>query len=127
MDGVPMIYSSQEVGRSSNLPFFSNSLIDFSANPEMLDTYQKMMAFYTSSNAARSGTLQPYLDNDVAVFKKVLNGDEVLIIANIRNRQINYPLPGTLSNTSWENALDQSALTLGTQINLQPYQYYILD
>ncbi|MDX9942166.1 MAG: alpha-amylase family glycosyl hydrolase, partial [Bacteroidales bacterium] len=36
MGGVPLIYTGQEVGRTATLPFFSQSPVDWTANPTML-------------------------------------------------------------------------------------------
>jgi len=127
MEGVPLIYSSQEVGRANNLPFFSKSTIDFTANPELLARYQQMLSFYTGSNTARKGSLTTYTDADVAVFKKVLNGKTVLVVANIRDRQINYSIPAAFTNSTWKNIMEDVDVTLGSELTLQPYQFYILD
>lgn len=127
LEGVPLIYGSQEVGVSQTIPFFSNSVIDFNAHPQMLSTYQKMMQFYSRSSAARNGSNTSFAHNDVVVFKKELNGDEVLIIANIRNATINYSVPSQLDNSSWFNIMTQNTMTLPNQLSLAPYEFYILD
>lgn len=44
--GIPLIYSSQEVGRNNTLPFFSNDPIDWTQNPEYLLQYQELMEQY---------------------------------------------------------------------------------
>ncbi len=79
-DGVPLIYSSQEVGQSANVPFFSNSTINWSQNPDMLQQYQQILQFYSSNQAARTGSIQTYSHPDVIHFTKTLNGDEVMIL-----------------------------------------------
>ncbi|WP_164549854.1 alpha-amylase family glycosyl hydrolase [Nonlabens ponticola] len=127
MNGVPLIYSSQEVGRSSNVPFFSNSRIDFDANPDMLESYQKMIAFYNSSASARKGSTQDFSNDDVVSFRKTLNNDDVLIIANIRNREVSYAIPSSLQNTEWSNITTSNTVSLTGSIDLQPYEFLILD
>ena len=50
LGGVPLIYSSQEVGTSSTVPFFSNQPINWSQNPDMLQAYKDLLALYNNSN-----------------------------------------------------------------------------
>ncbi len=124
--GVPLMYSGQEVGRADNTPFFSRSAINWAANSTTLTAYQQLMTFRKSSIAARTGTLTSFADNDVVVFKKKAGTEEILVMVNLRNSVVNYNIATALANTNWINALDNTALRLGTQLTLQPYQYLIL-
>ena len=125
--GVPLIYGSQEVGTSGNVPFFSNSTINWNANPDMLDAYQKILQFYTSSDAAKQGYNSVYAHNDVACFKKAFEGQEVLILVNIRNQEVTYSMPTPLNGTSWTNAMTGASITLNSEITLGAYEYVILE
>ncbi len=127
LDGVPLIYAGQEVGRASTTPFFSKSPIDWTANPAYLAEYKQVMAFRQSSAAVRQGELEAFSNGDVVVFKKKLAGEEVLVIANPRNAAITYTLPAAIANTDWKNALTQVDVGLGTQVGLGAYEYLILE
>ncbi|KAF0201481.1 MAG: alpha amylase catalytic [Bacteroidetes bacterium] len=124
--GVPLIYGSQEVGTLANIPFFSNSTINWGSNPEMLLTYEKMLQFYASSATARKGVNKIYQHSDVACFKKELNGDEVVIMVNLRNVPVGYTIPAELRNTQWLEVINESNITLGTQMTLEPYQFLLM-
>lgn len=124
--GAPLIYGSQEVGTANNVPFFSNSTIEWDGNPEMLDSYQKMLQFYSGSQVARTGQNTVYEHVDVVCFNKSLSGDEIVIIVNVRNEPINYPVPSGLENTSWTDIMTGETITLSGQLSLEPYEYYIL-
>ncbi len=126
-DGVPLIYSSQEVGQAANVPFFSNTAIDWSQNPAMLDQYKTMLQFYASSDAARTGTCTEYPDQDILHFKKSKGNDEMMVIVNTRDRVVNYTLPSLIQNTSWEDVMSGSQRSLGLQVDLAPYEFLILD
>jgi len=125
-NGVPLIYTGQEVGSTVNTPFFSNSTIAWSANPSMKAAYQSMLSFYSSSPAARSGALTTYASTNVFCIKKSLNGEEVLLFTNVRNTAQNFTLPSALANTTWINALTNEQVVLGTSIDLAAFQYLIL-
>jgi glycosidase len=127
MDGIPMIYDGQEVGCAVQLTYFNNSTpIDWSTNPDMTAEYKRIIAFRNGSDAVKRGSLLSFSSNDVCVFTKSYNNQQVLVIANLRNAAESYTMPSTLANTSWTNAEDGSSLSLGAQLSLQPYQYIIL-
>ncbi len=126
MDGVPLFYTGQEVGRVSNVPFFSNSPINWSDNPDMLGAYKQIMAVYTTSATARKGTNTDYSSADVVCFEKSRDSTEVLIVVNVRNNSIAYTVPTGLQNTNWLNALTNNTMILGTSLQLTNYQYLIL-
>jgi glycosidase len=127
MKGVPMIYNGQEVGCSIKLNFFNHStVIDWTINPDMVQTYSNILHFRDSSQIIKQGTLVSYSSNDVCVFTKTYNGATALIIANLRNTGISYDVPSALVNTDWINHFDGQNYSIGSQISLQPYEYRIL-
>ncbi|MBS4013271.1 MAG: alpha-amylase [Bacteroidetes bacterium] len=123
--GVPLIYGSQEVGTANNIPFFSNSTINWNNNPEMLESYKKILQFYKSSNAAKIGQNNIYSHNDIACLKKTYNDEEIVIMANLRNSNITFTIPTALEGTTWINAITLSNHTLSGSIELSPYQFHI--
>lgn len=126
LQGVPMIYTGQEVGTTSTIPFFTNSTINWSSNSIMLENYREMLGVYVQSDAARYGMLQTYNDNNAVCFKKNLGSEEILIVVNIRNSLLNYTIPSALSNTTWTNAITGDAITLSNTLSFGAYEYLIL-
>ncbi len=123
---VPLLYSSQEVGQSDLLPFFTRDPIDWSANQSMEAQYEKLMSIYNSSEVFRNGTLQSFNNNDLAIFKRKLADEEYLLIVNVRNTTKEVTLDASLQNTNWTNLIDNSAKTLSTTLSLDSYGYLIL-
>jgi glycosidase len=126
MGGVPMIYTGQEVGRMANVPFFSNSPISWTQNPDMLQTYQDILAFYAQSEAARKGALTTTVDNDVVFFSKKSANDEIQIIANVRNQQTTFDKAVGMANPIWKNALTGETVDLSNAISLEAFEFLIL-
>ena len=126
MGGVPLIYGSQEVGRTSTIPFFSNSPIDWTQNPDMLTFYQDLITFYNSSEALKTGELQGYEDQDVVLFERKNSAESVLVIVNIRSSNTTLKLPENLQYSTWTLAFDQESFTFHSEINLSPYEFMIL-
>jgi glycosidase len=125
--GVPLIYGSQEVGTANTVPFFYNSTINWSNNPEMLQVYQTMMQFYADSEAARSSQNTVYQHDDVVCFKKTSSTEELLVIVNVRNYSINFTVPMEINSSTWTDVLSQNQILLEGEITLEPYKFYILS
>lgn len=125
MDGVPLIYSSQEVGYPNAINFFNNVAVDYTANPDMVAAYKKIIAFRAAHEAIKTGTLTAYTDNDIVSFEKKSGADDVVILVNTRNSTINYTVPASIQG-AWNDGLAGSSVTLSAQLSLTPYQYVIL-
>lgn len=105
LGGIPLLYGSQEVGRSSQLPFFTKDPINWNANPEILAKYRQFMGIYTSEPTARVQDLTDYSSNEVLAFTKELNGEVLLVIVNCSNQQVVYQVPSSLSAEIWYHLL----------------------
>jgi alpha-amylase len=124
--GVPLIYCGQEVGRSDKTPFFSKSPINWNANQDLYQQYKKIMNFRQNSIALKSNSIQLIADSDVIAFKRVVSGEELLIIVNIQGKSSVFNMPAPIASSPWRNAMDNTNVSLLTPLNLQPYQYVIL-
>jgi glycosidase len=126
LGGIPLIYGSQEVGVVENIPFFSNSTINWSQHPEMLQAYKDIIKIYNNSDALKKGSLVSYHDPDVLAFKRVFEQKEVLVFVNVRNASKTYDVPAELENSAWIDAFDSSNVTLSASIDLGSYKYRVL-
>lgn len=123
---VPMIYGSQEVGRSATLPFFTQEPIAWNENQDMLAEYEKLFSIYNSTDVFVKGNLAYFDNNDFAVFKRAFEGKEFLIIVNVRNGSKTLTLADAIKNTSWTNALTETDVNLTESLTLGAYEYLIL-
>jgi glycosidase len=126
LGGIPLIYGSQEVGVTENVPFFSNTTINWSQNPEMLKAYKDMLNFYDSSEALKKGDLTSYTTLDVLAFTRKFENEEVFVIDNVRNNPASFDIPAELENTTWMDVFDGRELVLNGVIDLEAYQYFIV-
>lgn len=128
MGGVPLIYNGQEVGCPVKLPFFSRSPIDWSTNPGMKQTYKKLLSVRAASEAVRQGTLQSFLDDDIAAFIRKQGDDEILVIVNTRPTTVTYTLDPSVANTTWIDTMNGLTVrSLGATVDLDPYAFLILE
>ncbi len=124
--GVPLIYSSQEVGRAATVPFFSNTTINWSANRPMLLQYRNLMQIYQSGPAWRSSRTTFIGDNNNWAVEKVSGQDTVLIVANVRNAASTIVWPLTYTNRAWTNAVTGQPVTLANPATMAPYGTLLL-
>lgn len=125
---VPMIYNGQAIGFNERLEFFSRDPIDWNnVNEEMLQEYRQIIEFRNASEAIRRGELKNYSSDDVAVFTMEQGDETVLVLSNLRNRQVSYILPAVFTNTEWSNAFNDSSVSLGEQVTLEPFSYLVLN
>lgn len=127
MGGSPMIYSSQEVGYSSPLSFFNFRAIDWSSNPTYSSEYKKVMNIYNNSKALRKGVLRTFDTENVVSFYRESNNEGVLIMVNITDKKTEVKVPIEFANEKMKNLLDNSSETLPTVLELEPFQYKILQ
>ena len=125
MKGVPMIYNGQEVGCTRPMDFFYHTPIDWTTNPDMKAEYKKIIGFRNSSDAVKTGDLAVYSSDDVVAFTKSNSSQKVFVMASFRGNATTYTIPVALQG-SWKNAFTGTAVTLGTQMFLQPYQHMAL-
>ena len=127
MDGIPMVYDSQEVGYPNAINFFTDVPVDYTANPDMVAAYKNILAFRAAHEAVKTGTLTPYNDANIVAFEKKSGTDDVLILVNARNNAATFTLPAALQNSGWKNGITKASVTLATQLSFSPYQYMILS
>jgi glycosidase len=126
MDGVPLIYDSQEVGFPNTINFFTTVPVDYTANADMVAAYKKILAFRAAHEAVKTGALTPYNDANVIAFEKKSGTDDVLILVNAKGSAQTFNLPAALQNTTWTNGLTNTSVTLTSQYALQAYGYLVL-
>ena len=127
MGGIPLIYSSQEVGYPYAINFFNNVAVDYTANPDIIAAYKKIIAFRSNHEAVKTGALTQYSDNNIVAFEKTSGTDDILILVNIRNSSQTFSVPTALQNSTWKNGLASSNITLTSQYTFQPYTYLVLS
>jgi len=125
MAGVPLIYSSQEVGYPNSINFFNVVPVDYTANPDMVAAYKQILAFRAAHEAVKVGALTQYNDNSIVAFEKKSGTDDVLVLVNSTGNTINYSVPAVVQG-AWIDGISNNSLSLSSQLSIAPYQYIIL-
>lgn len=131
MKGIPMIYNGQEIGLPYRLLFpFTFSKIDWSfglTNRDVTAEYKKIIDFRNKSKAIRRGVLTSYSSDDVCVFTKEAGSEKVLVLSNLRDKEIIFQIPDILVKSSWKDVFNGSKKALAKEIKIEPYQYIVLQ
>lgn len=127
MKGIPMIYNGQETGTPYRLTFpFTSAKIPWGTDPAMTAEYKKIVAFRNQSNAIRRGELNSFCTDDVCAFTKNYGAEQVLVLVNMRDSVVDFPVTQELAATPWKEVFNGGSLTLTPKISLQPYAYMVL-
>jgi hypothetical protein len=119
------LYTGQEVGKTGTTPFFTNSTINWTANADMLASYQKLYTIYNQNSAARRNNISSYqLSNDLICWKKTNGASSMLILENVRNSTINITLPPALTG-NFTNLVSGENENITTSMSLPAYAYRI--
>ncbi len=123
---VPMLYNGQEVGTPHRLTFpFTGTKIDWTINQELTSEYKKLISFRNQSAALRRGDPISFTNDDVCAFIKKEGSEQVLVLVNVRNRRVTYPLPKVVAG-NWKDVFSGDAVRLKKSLSLEPYQYIVL-
>jgi glycosidase len=127
LGGIPLVYDSQEVGYPDPISIFSDVPVDYTANPDMVAAYKKILSFRAAHEAVKTGALTVYNDLNIVAFEKKSGTDDALVLVNPRNSSETYTVPAALQNTTWKDGFTGATVTLGTQYSFSAYQYLVLS
>lgn len=123
--GVPMIYSSQEVGDVSKLEFFNYHIKNFSAENSTTAAYIALMKAYNATAAARYGELTNLSTDEVAIISRKQGKREILVIVNTKATKQTITIPEEWQNVSCKDLLNNTSLKVPSTMELNSYDYYI--
>lgn len=126
MGGVPLIYGSQEVGRSTTLPFFWNAPINWNENPDLLARYRKLLNTYAQSPALKADALTDASDENIVAFRKETGGQSAVVLVNLRATSQSFAVPGEWQGSIWQNVFSNQTDTLNDMLTLDGHAVRLL-
>lgn len=131
LGGVPLIYSSQEIGYMERINFCVPSeesvIMNWSDNPETLAAFKQMMKIYHETATLRIGEPVRYEDNpSVAVLEYTSEAGKLLVVVNITDAEQTVAAPEAFAGQKAKDLLTGKKLTLDAELTLAPYQYCII-
>ena len=124
--GGMLIYGCQEVGYPGKINFFRYAEIDWDANPDMFNAYKQIVRVFKETPAIRRGALVPYPHNDILIFERVLDNEKVLVMVNMRDTQLEAPVPAAWQGRTATDLITRKSVSFGETERLRPFEYVIV-
>lgn len=135
-NGIPLIYSGEEMPNNKRLQFFDKDPINWTANYQLHDFYKMLLALRKHNPALQSG------DPSVTTFHILTEGgksimaylrknepDEILVFLNLSKEVAGFTIIDFLINNDYANVFDRSVhkLNPGSFIKMQPWEYMVFE
>lgn len=135
LGGVPLIYSSQEIGYMESINFCVPSdrsvIMDWSENPETYAAYQKMMRIYHATAPLRAVSPNIFytegMNEQVACIAYDSEAGKLLVLVNIMPEERTITLPCEKLMGKAKNLVSGEKETLNQEVTLGAYEYKILQ
>lgn len=126
LEGVPLIYSSQEAAYGQSLNFFNYKVIDLKAKPAYYNELASVIKIYKESASVRGGKLSVYSTGKVSSFYRNAGEHGLLVIVNTSGDVQQMKMPMERAGTKMMNMISGKEERLPSGLTLEPYQYFIL-
>lgn len=133
-NGIPLIYTAQELPLHKRLPFFDKDQISWNGTPELHSFYKTLLQLrkqhpaLQAGEAAKPQVLATSSDDRVLAFTRKSEGKELLVILNLSSQEVSVQLPGAPVQGKFTNVFTQQPVTVNTSFSaqLKGYEYLVL-
>ena len=137
-NGIPLIYSGQELPNNKRLPFFEKGIIEWSGNYEMADFYKTLLALRKNNPALRAAdeSVMTYMvattnfNKNLLAYLRKKDEHEVLVLLNLSKEPLDIivtteEVSGRFTNVFNEN--ESVDLDENRSLQLRPWQYMLYE
>ena len=114
-NGVPLLYSGQELPNMKRLEFFEKDVINWNGNNQMASFYQTLLNLKSTNPALRGGDsnvttylLKTSADDKILAYVRKNGKDEVLVVLNMSKEAVNFKIEDEQVSGSFKNVFDQT-------------------
>ncbi len=134
-NGIPLIYSGQELPNLKRLEFFDKDTINWEGPHIKYDFYKTLLYLHKNSPALRGGDstethiVQTNAMDRVMVYLRKSGNSEVLVILNLSQYVIDCRLQDKIINGNFRNVFtnDQSVLNEESAFFMDPWKFLVLE
>jgi len=115
-NGIPLLYSGQELPNMKRLEFFEKDVIEWSGNNQMADFYQTLLNLKSSNPALRGGDpngityfLTSSADDKIMAYLRKNGKDEVLVVLNMSKGAVDFNLDEAHLEGKFKNVFDKTS------------------
>ncbi len=135
-NGMPLIYSGQELPNKKHLKFFDKDAIEWNGQYLLHDFYKTLLTLKTENVALRTGDSHVVTHllttdapaNTLAYLRK--NGNtEVLVVMNMSKQKIRFELKDAVVTGNYRNVFSKADNDFTTEKNfeMQPWEYLVYE
>jgi glycosidase len=135
-NGMPMIYSGQELPNMKRLKFFDRDTIEWQDTYELNDFYKTLLALKNNNKALRTADtavsthqLRGDAANNVFAYLRKNKNTEVLVLLNLGKDKIRYHLKDAQLSGQYSNVFSKAVndFTAEKYIEMQPWEYLVFE
>ena len=133
-DGIPLIYSGQELPNKKRLKFFEKDQIDWTGKFELHDFYKTLLTLKATNKALRAGDPEVLTkiishpeDERVFAYLRTYKNSQVFVILNFSDQELNFEVKnvkGLFRNLFWNDDVD---FEQKSQVFLRPWDYQVFE
>jgi glycosidase len=133
-DGIPLIYSGEELPNYKRLSFFEKDQIDWNQNVELHAFYKTLLTLKSNNKSLRAGDPDVITkiishpdEPQVFAYLREIKSAQVLVILNCSDEDVNFPVKnvcGVFSNVFGGADIN---FDLNNNVYLQPWGYLVFE
>jgi alpha-amylase len=135
-NGMPMIYSGQELPNMKRLKFFDKDPIEWNGKYELHDFYKTLLSLKKNNVALRAGDaavtthlLSTTADKNILAFVRKNGNSEVLVLINFSKEKISFNTNDTNLTGKYKNVFnkEEKDFTAVKSFEMQPWGYEVFE
>lgn len=133
-NGIPMIYSGQEIPNKKRLKFFEKDVIDWHENFELHDFYKKLLTLHSSNPSLRAGdsTVLTQIishpdDHQIFSYLRKHDEDQVLVVLNCSDTEMNFHIKGVTGIFRNVFGGEDINFDINQHVYLHPWGYLVFE
>ena len=135
-NGLPLIYSGQELPNYKRLKFFDKDLIEWKDHCELHDFYKTLLNLRKRNKALRAGDsavntycLQTNFSDKAFTFLRKCQSGEVLVLLNLSAEQLSLTINDAILDGIFKNSFTGNEVDFSQHksIDLQPWGFHVFE
>ncbi len=135
-NGIPLIYSGQELPNLKRLQFFDKDPIEWTGKYELHDFYKTLLTLHKNNKALRAGdpavttyNLATTTPENVVAFLRKNGNSEVLVLLNFSKQNVHCTIKDEIVSGTYKNVFTKAdnELTQNKSFEMQPWEYLVFE
>ncbi len=132
LNGMPLIYTGQEVGLKKRLEFFERDPISSWDKNETFTFYQRLNELKHNQKVLKAGIdggktnrIKTSADDKLFIFSRTNDSDEIIVLLNLSGVDVSFSIENKLTETTYTEYFSGKESTSLPE-SLKPWEYQIL-